>query len=397
MEHILYWLWLTLKGGATPTRIEMLLERFGSVEAVYSASDYSEVKELGARLLSELTDKRLTKAVNTVERAKKAGVEIVVYDSDDYPDILRNIPRPPCVLYIKGELLDWNSLFTIAVVGTRRLSTFGKTVTRGICSEFARRGVTVVSGMAEGIDAAAAWAALDEGGKTIAVLGSGIDVIYPKSNTSLYYEICRNGCVISEYPPGMPPSRWSFPERNRIIAGLSKGVLVTEAPEKSGSLITAREALHIGRRLFAVPGDVFNDSYVGDKNVIQLRAKLVNRAVDVLSDFGVSSFPKPVVKRKTSPVDIPVFTQRAVEAVRPATRSAADETPKPEVKKKMPDDKDMTDDERAVAKLLLEKSMTANEIARALDKPVSKVNITLTMLELSMIVKRLPGNRFEIK
>lgn len=391
MEHILYWLWLTLKNGITPLRAERLIDHFGSVEAVYDAADYSEVGGLDIKVITELSDKRLTKAINIADRLENEGAAAIPIDSADYPEALRNIPKAPSVIYIRGAVPDWNSLNMLAVVGTRRCSNYGKTVTRDICAGLVRSGVVIVSGMAEGIDAAAAWAAINEGGKTIAVLGSGIDVIYPKSNTSLYNEICRNGCVISEYPPGSGPSRWKFPQRNRIIAGLSRGVLVTEASEGSGSLITAREALNVGRRLYAVPGDVFHESYIGETTVIQRKAKIITRAEDIIKDLGgLNSAETNWKSISDNPVDLApavIFSPHTEARIAP-----------PEKKRVNAEKyKKLSDIERKIVDAVNEKSMNADELSRELNTPVFRLNAALTMLELNSIVKRMPGNRFEIK
>ncbi len=394
MEHILYWLWLTLKNRMTPLKAERLIEHFGSVEGVYNAADYSEAGGLDIKLIAELADKRLTDAIKINERVNELGAAAVPIDSPDYPDALRNIPKPPHVLYIRGMIPNWNSLFMISVVGTRKCSQYGKTVTRDLCANLVNNGVTIVSGMADGIDSAAAWAAIDAGGKTIAVLGSGIDVIYPRTNASLYNEICRNGCVISEYPPGSPPSRWKFPQRNRIIAGLSKGVLVTEAAEGSGSLITAREALNVGRRLYAVPGGVFHESYDGETTVIQRKAKLINRAEYIIDDLGGAPHESAQTEWRSTADKLTDITAA------PPKRSALPRTETKIVQKSAKADekyKNLSDIERKIVTAIEKKGMSADELSRELNTPVFRLNAALTMLELKSVLKRLPGNRFEIK
>ena len=394
MEHILYWLWLTLKNGITPLRAERLIGHFGSVEAVYDAEDYSEVGGLDIKVITELSDKRLTKAINTADRLRNEGAAAIPIDSADYPEALRNIPKAPSVIYIRGSVPDWDSLNILAVVGTRRCSNYGKTVTRDICAGLVRSGIVIVSGMAEGTDAAAAWAALNEGGKTIAVLVSGIDVIYPKSNASLYNEICRNGCVISEYSPGSGPSRWKFPQRNRIIAGLSRGVLVTEAAEGSGSLITAREALNVGRRLYAVPGDVFHESYSGETTVIQRKAKIITRAEDIIEDLGGLNTSETKWRSVSDNLaDLTPATPAVTSSPRTEARIAPPEKKRVNAEKY----KSLSDIERKIVDAVNEKSMNADELSRELNIPIFRLNAALTMLELNSIVKRAPGNRFEIK
>lgn len=224
----------------TSTKITYLFEHYETIEEIYSAKEYKKAGPMPPAMQSALKDKSLDAAKRIYEETKRIGARILVFDDDSYPEMLRNIIDPPYVLYIKGENMQWDKLFTIGVVGTRNYDDYGKITTVRLCSQLARCGVTIVSGMARGIDSIAANSALRANGKTIAVLGSGLDVIYPPENKELYRRITEHGAVISEYPPGSEALRGHFPERNRIIAGLSRGVLVTEAPRRSGSLITAR-------------------------------------------------------------------------------------------------------------------------------------------------------------
>lgn len=220
----------------------------------------------------------------TIEEMNKKGIVALTRDSDSYPSLLKDIYDPPFVLYCKGDLsLLSDETKKIAVVGTRRITRYGKDVTREFVSAFAGAGICVVSGLARGVDSAAHKAALDENGKTIAVLGCGADVVYPPENAELYDEIADKGLIISEYPPGTPPHAFRFPERNRIISGISEGVLVTEAGAGSGSMITADTAIEQGRDLYVVPGSIFSETSRGCNDKIkELQAAAVTRPEDII-------------------------------------------------------------------------------------------------------------------
>ena len=220
----------------------------------------------------------------TIEEMNKKGIVAVTVLSDLYPAVLKDIYDPPQVLYCRGDLsLLGEDVERLAVVGTRRITRYGKDVTREFVSAFAKAGICVVSGLARGVDSAAHKAALEEGGKTVAVLGCGPDVVYPSENAELYDEIVSKGLVISEYPPGTPPHAFRFPERNRIISGISKGVLVTEAGAGSGSMITADCAIEQGRDLYVVPGNIFSESSRGCNDKIkELQAAAVTCPEDII-------------------------------------------------------------------------------------------------------------------
>lgn len=225
-----------------------------------------------------------THADVVIEEMNKKGIVAVTYRSKYYPSALKEIYDPPQVLYCKGDLsLMSDDVERIAVVGTRRITRYGKDVTKAFSSEFAKAGICVVSGMARGVDSAAHNAALEEDGKTIAVLGCGPDVVYPPENAELYERIVKNGLIVSEYPPSTPPHAFRFPERNRIISGLCKGVLVTEAGAGSGSMITADLAIEQGRDLYVVPGSIFSETSKGCNDKIkELQAAAVTTPEDVI-------------------------------------------------------------------------------------------------------------------
>ncbi len=234
--------------------------------------------------MGELSLERMGLTERVIGRLKKLGIEVITIREGIYPDLLRQIPDPPEVLFAMGNLELLKSP-CIAVVGTRKASPYGRAVAERLSQDLSEAGVTVVSGLAKGIDASSHWGALRGPGSTIAVLGSGIDVPYPPGNRELYKKISREGLVISPFPPGERPLRWNFPRRNRIIAGLSLGTVVVECPLKSGAMITARFSLDFGREVFAVPGNITNALSEGANYLIKEGAKPVTCAEDVLSEF----------------------------------------------------------------------------------------------------------------
>ncbi len=288
MMNIDYWLWLSLKKGYDSCKITNLLEIFSSPEEIYNTSKES-LKKMGIfsnKDIRALSDKSLKSVENVKNQCRKYGIRILTYDSPNYPEKLKHIPEPPYVLYVRSsEKINLNDKLCIGMVGTREDTEYGRSAAGEIASGLSKAGVVVVSGMARGIDGASHAGALTAGGLTVAVLGCGAESAYPPEHKNLMSEIIENGMVITEYPPGSPPAKQHFPVRNRIISGLSDGVVVVEAPEKSGSLITADYALKQGRDVFAVPGDIHKNRSVGTNNLIRDGAVLVTSALDVLKEY----------------------------------------------------------------------------------------------------------------
>lgn len=237
---------------------------------------------------------------NELKRTQKLGFKVITQDDSVYPELLKNIHDPPEHLYVKGEIKTEDSL-AFAVVGTRKFTNYGREAVEYLVPQLVAAGLTIVSGMARGIDAFAHQTAISAGGRTIAVLGSGINVVYPPENQELYEKISKNGAVISEYPLDFEPTNYSFPVRNRIISGMSLGTLVIEAGETSGALITAREALEQGREVFALPGSIFSPVSVGCLELIKSGAKLVRTAQDILEELNLEVKAKKLKARKVLP------------------------------------------------------------------------------------------------
>ncbi|MBX2999780.1 MAG: DNA-processing protein DprA [Caldilineaceae bacterium] len=278
-----YWIAFNRVPGIGPARLTALLESCGTVEQAWRAPiQQLKASGLDRRTLENLLTVRRTLDLEAEwQRLIESGVAILTWDDADYPHNLRQTPHPPPVLYVRGELQPVDSC-AVAVVGTRRASAYGREVAHTLACELARNGVTVVSGLALGVDAIAHQSAADAGGRTLAVLGSGVDQVYPASNRSLAEAILRHGAIISEYPLGTKPEANNFPPRNRIISGLSLCVVVVEAGERSGALITAKFAAEQGREVFAVPGSILHPGSLGCNQLIQNGAMPLLSVTDVL-------------------------------------------------------------------------------------------------------------------
>lgn len=283
------WVELNMTPGIGPRAAAKLLERFGSAEAVYSATR-TELELL--RLVPEAVDSIIARdlqatAESEIREIRKLGGDILILDDGVYPSSLREIYDPPIVLYVKGAWSDCLEQPCVGVVGSRRCSTYGQNSALMLARDLAQRGVTVVSGFARGIDAAAHRGALEAGGRTVAVLGTGIDQVYPRDHKRLAAEILESGgALVSQFPLGTPPVSENFPYRNRIISGLSLGILVVEAAENSGSLITARLAIEQNREVFAVPGNITSRNSFGTNYLIKgAGAKLVQQWQDIASEL----------------------------------------------------------------------------------------------------------------
>lgn len=284
MSKDLYWIWLSLRWRAGKNGVAELLSHFGSPEHIYRA-DSAELRFFKAGNTESLLDKNLESAYNIEKYCAKNKIDILKYGESGYPVSLMSLKNPPVVLYAKGNLKILDKRVCIGVVGTRKLTEYGRQSAYKIGYELAYAGAVVVSGLALGIDAVAACGALDAHGKTVAVLGSGVDYIYPSAHKKLAEQIVKNGLLLSEYPPLEAPTRSSFPTRNRIISGLSQGTLVVEANERSGALITAKEAILQGRDVYAIPGNINNPTSCGTNTLIKDGATPITGAADILESY----------------------------------------------------------------------------------------------------------------
>ena len=345
-----------------------LVSRFGSPRAVMEAS-LGELRRAGG--VGEKTALAIKgfddwdRVDHCLEVCDRVGVDVVVVGGDGYPPNLAAIYNPPPLLYVRGELLPTDS-YAVAVVGSRAPDRYGRTVAEGLGAELARRGITVVSGMARGIDSIAHRAALKAGGRTVAVLGCGIDVVYPPENARLYEKISMQGACITEFHPGTRPESVNFPRRNRVISGLSLGVVVVEASAKSGSLITAAFALEQGREVFAVPGEITKGVCRGSNRLIKAGAKLVEDVDDIVEEIA----------------ELREYVSSGARG-NDAGRAAVME--------------ELTPDERAICEVLRQGVLSIDEIAELTGLGTSKALASLLALELKGLVVQHQGKLFEMK
>jgi DNA processing protein len=302
VRDVRYWVGFNIVPGIGPARFQALLDQFGDLEAAWKAPAH----DLGRTGLDRRSIENLLETRNRIslddEMAKieRAGVQVLTWQDDAYPPQLRHIHSPPPVLYVKGALRPEDE-WAVAMVGTRRATVYGKEATRTLASDLAHNGVTIVSGLARGIDAQAHRSALEAGGRTIAVLGSGVDIVYPPEHKNLAQAIVERGALVTEYALGTPPEGSNFPPRNRIISGLSLGVIIVEAGARSGALITADFAGEQGREVFAVPGNVFQKGSQGTNKLIQQGAKLVLSVGDVLEELNLTMINQQAEVRAVIP------------------------------------------------------------------------------------------------
>lgn len=361
-EQLLAELRLTLVAGVGPLMRQRLVERFGSAAGVFAAKsdELRAVDGVGPKLgkaLREMAASDLPQ--RELALCQKHGVRLLTQASGEYPRPLREIPDPPGVLFVRGSLLPSDSL-AVAIVGTRHASVYGRDQAERLAGGLARAGFTIISGLARGIDAAAHQAALAAGGRTIAVLGSGVMNIYPPEHEQLAERVIAQGALVSEYPPQSPPLAGAFPQRNRIVTGMSLGVVVVEAAARSGALISARHAMEQGREVFAVPGRVDSRTSHGCHQLIRDGAKLVESVDDVLEELG----PLPAaVPRSDGQGEI-----------------------------HHPAELQLNEQEQAVLQAIGNDPASIDQIVASSGLAVHRVLSTVSVLEMRKLVRRLSGN-----
>jgi DNA processing protein len=358
MSDLLYWIALSQVPEVGPVRARKLLSVFRTPEKVFQAGfdDLLAVDGIGttrAKNIKEFSSWNIVEEQMKV--MEKTGIACVCSCDQSYPEMLREVEDAPVVLYVKGDMQPQDR-FSIAMVGSRKVTHYGASVAETISEKLALMGFTIVSGMARGIDSIAHQAALKAGGRTIAVLGSGLDVPYPPENKTLMDKIVVSGYVTSEFSPGTPPDKENFPRRNRLISGLSMGVLVVEAASESGALITARYALEQGREVFAVPGNITSSYSEGTNNLIKKGAVLTRKAEDIVEELA------PVLKGFIKSYD----------------------------KVKI----EVTDEEQQICSLLSGEPKQVDDISRESRLPASQVLGILLGLELKGAVRQITGKRF---
>ena len=315
-EDLPYWIAFSLAPTVGPVRVGLLEERFGSLEAAWGAAE-SELAAAGlsAGVVDAIAQTRkVVEPEREMERTREAGVEALTWHHPDYPRLLRDIADPPPVLYVKGRLGQSDDV-SVAVVGTRRATSYGKQAAKRLAGDLARSGVTVVSGLARGIDGIAHQAALDAGGRTLAVMGSGLDVVYPPEHRLLLDRVLENGAALSECHLGAKPDARNFPRRNRLLSGLSLATLVIEAPEDSGVVSTVKAALDQNREVLCAPGEIFSRTSDVPNRLIKEGAKLVMSVEDILDEINVRAVPQPEPAPGFSPAPDSDEEARLLEAL----------------------------------------------------------------------------------
>ncbi len=285
-----------------PVRIRRLVQQFGDLENAWVAQPNELRSVLDDRAIQSLEKVRRELALDReMEKIEQLGITVLTIDDDDYPRLLREIPAPPPVLFVNGSLTEADKV-SIAIVGTRRATSYGREMARRIATELAEAGVTVVSGLARGIDSAAHQAAIDAGGRTIAVMASGVNVIYPAEHRQLAERISNQGALVSDYEPGRKPDAVNFPARNRIISGMTLGTVIVEAPTRSGALITTDFAADQGREVFVVPGNVLSSASEGSNRLLRDGARAVTSAADILDDLELGRRREQIAIQTAFPV-----------------------------------------------------------------------------------------------
>lgn len=354
-----YW-WIALKTipGIGNVRYNALVRKFGSPEAVLQAPlrELRRTEDVGPALIEALK-----RGANEAESEKqlrlldKSGSELITIESDQYPEPLKQIYDPPPFLICKGKILPEDS-DAVAIVGSRVCTEYGRQVTESLTADLVRAAMTIVSGVARGIDAVAHRAALKAGGRTIGVLGCGLDIIYPPEHKKLYQEICESGAIITEFFFGLKPDKFNFPTRNRIISGLSLGTVVIEARKSSGALSTARHALDQNREVFAVPGNISSASSAGTNDLLKQGAALVTGVADILLALGIEpGKPRKDIRRLTAA---------------------------------------LPESERSLYEILSDQPILVDNLSVRVQRPVNEVLTMLFNLEMSGLVKQLPGKLF---
>lgn len=351
-------LWLTIKQGISNKLIRKLLDVYETPQGIYNETKYDDIK-LTPKQHGLLSDKSMSGVSKVLNELKALNARVITIYDTEYPNQLKSISDPPFVLYAMGQSPRWTKQPVIGVVGTRKYSSYGKDITKKITMELLDGGAVIVSGLARGIDTFAHQCTIDRGGITVAVVGCGLDTVYPAENFGLFRKITERGLVLSEYPPGTPPNPYHFPQRNRIVAGLCHGILVTEAPLKSGAIITANQAIEYNRRVFAVPGNIYDINSRGCNRLISEGAVLVEHGNDIISIFKK-------IRKKSETKPAPVA---------------------------MGDAESLT---YKIIGLLSESTMTADEISMIIGVSANEVLSELTLLEIEGIVIGLSDDKYSM-
>ncbi len=400
---LIYWVWFAQLAGISLVQKLALLQHFHDPEEIYHLQ--GNISGVSEEIMEALEHKDLTDARKILADCAQKGIRILTLREEGYPEKLRNTYDPPLVLYVKGTLPEWETIPVIGIVGTRKASPYGLHTAKRFGGQIAACGALVVSGGAAGIDTKAMEGALDALCPVVGVLGCGVDVAYPASNKNLFARVVEKGCLISEYPPKTTGIAWHFPQRNRIISGMSDGLLVVEAPHKSGALITARQAMEQGRDVYAVPGNVDVDSCAGSNALLQDRAIAALSGWDVVKEYE-ALYPGKVSKNRL-PLDQPA------EILKVAQTPAFSETNGQfdQINQKKAIDKEekstyivldskqsaLSETERAVLERVPREGTLVDDVIAQADLPAGTVRSILTKLSLKGLTVNHPGGRISRK
>ncbi len=401
---LIHWIWLSRLPRMAVKQKLLLLQQFRDPEEIYGTHSAAlrQIDGITEKAIESLENKDLTDARQVLNACSEKNISILTYHDGAYPSRLKNIEDPPLVLYYKGHLPDWDSMPVIGVVGTRKASAYGLQAAAKLGYQIAACGGLVVSGGADGIDGRAMEGALAAGKRTVAVLGFGADVVYPAKHRDLFTKTEMQGCLLTEYVPGTPPNSWNFPQRNRIISGLAAGVLVVEAPVKSGALNTARHAADQGRDIFAVPGNMDAECCAGSNELLRERAMPVFSGWDVVREYE-SLYPQSVHHHQgdcpellTPPPQSPV-TQISMASGTAADKKSIDNREKSGYIVNRDILSALTEEERLVVTQLTDQPKSVDAVIAGADLPARKVLSALTILAMKGVVKNHPGKCVSLK
>ena len=381
-----YWLWLSLLEGITRRKKVSLLKQYSGPDDIFQREDYSDLAELTEAEYRALMNKNMLRAEQVYNICRRKNISILTYGDADYPARLRNIEDPPVVLYYRGTLPELETVPAVAIVGTRRATAYGTAAAKEFGKQIAQAGGVVISGGAKGIDSMALQGALAGDGLTVAVLGCGVDITYPANNRQLFDQVRTEGCLLSEYPPGDEPEQWHFPERNRIISGLSDSVVVIEAPKRSGALITAGIALEQGRDVYAVPGNIDMETCEGSNMLLQNGAAVALSGWDVLKEPATGILPQEKKSEKKLPAEKSAPDKKGID--NPANSSYIVTTEGQD---------SLTPEESSILACLSQTPVAMDEVLAQLDIPAGVALKLITGLSLRGLVINHPGKMLSVK
>ncbi len=403
MSMLKYWVWLSLLPGVGAAAASLLLSRFGTPKEIWLTRPGELRDQFGfsPRISAAADRKDLSEAEKVIGRCKEMGISLLTRQDAQYPERLTNLADPPVVLYTKGEMLSFDSEVVVALIGSRECSLYGARTARSLGSDLARSGAVVLSGFARGIDSEAAWGSVLAGGRTVGVLGCGLDVVYPKENRELYKQAVRGGMLISEYPPGTLPLGQNFPVRNRIMSALSLAVAVVEAKQPSGTMITVARALEQGKDVFAVPGDINRPGSEGTNQLLRDGAYVLTSAEDVMAQYRWRFPGKLAQVQHAKRSAAPFFEDTDGEIMQNEPDLAADDDKKVidnNIHKVYIDLKDghssYSDTETALLQALADGPAQVNDLAERAQIKINEALAALTILEMGGTVAQRPGKIF---